>query len=499
MKCALVIPSWRPEDIFPARTAASQINYWQPLGVLYVAACLRAAGHEVVFINGAFVSEKGIVDRLARARPGWVGVYATAFGWPAAKQMVARIKARLAGVKIAAGGPYPIAVKEQCLRECPGLDAVVTGEGEETVPEMIRRYEGGRSLAGVAGVAAREGQHIVLNPPRPFITDLDSIPFPARDLLGDAGAYIPPPATYRRKPVAVMMTSRGCDRRCIYCFQMDKSRKSGIRYRGIANVMAEIEQCLAQGYREIKFIDETLAADYDRALDLAREIGRRGLDFTWFASACVNQVDERLFRAFRKAGCWAVLLGAESGVQKDLNTIRKGITPGQIAKAVRAAQRAGLTVFTPFLFGIPGQTYADGLKTIEFACKLNPDVANFHSLTPFPGTELHDNIGRYGRIAGGLDERTYQGAAFVPHSMTREEILSLRQLAFKRFYSRPSFLARRLLRIRSLDDLRAACAGLKSLFWLHADGALFHRGRRSSHGRWQEGTASSEDGSRSAA
>jgi radical SAM superfamily enzyme YgiQ (UPF0313 family) len=101
---------------------------------------------------------------------------------------------------------------------------------------------------------------LLINPDWPFNTELDALPFPARELLGGTDSYIPPPATYKRKPVAVIITSRGCNRHCLYCFQIDKERKSDIRYRSVENVMAEIEHCLDQGYREIKFIDDTLAA-----------------------------------------------------------------------------------------------------------------------------------------------------------------------------------------------------------------------------------------------
>jgi radical SAM superfamily enzyme YgiQ (UPF0313 family) len=245
----------------------------------------------------------------------------------------------------------------------------------------------------------------------------------------------------------------------------------------VENVMAEIELVLSQGYREIKFIDDTLAADYNRAMTITEEIKKRGLDFTWFASAVVNQVDKPLLRAFKEAGCWAILFGAESGVQKDLNAIRKGITPAQIRKAVKAAKEVGLTVYTPFLFGIPGQTYEDGLKTIEFALELDPDIANFHAITPFPGTELYDNIEKYGTMSEDLTDYTYQGAAFVPYTMTREEIAELRQLALKKFYSRPKFLWRRFLALRSLNDLLAAWQGIKSLFWLQKEKDLFRRSR----------------------
>ncbi len=476
MRCVLIIPSWVPEDIFSSKTAGSQINYWQPLGTLYVAASLLEAGYEVRFLNGAFMTHTEIIDEVSVYRPEFAGIYSTTFGWKKALQTASDIKALNSEIFVAVGGPYPIAMQERCLNDSLDIDAVVTGEGEITVVEILQRLSEGRGLDGVEGVAYREGGKIMKNPPRPLITDLDSLPFPARELLGNTDDYIPPPATYRRRPVAVVITARGCNRRCIFCFQIDKGRKSGIRFRSIENVMEEIEACLRQGYKEIKFIDDTLAADYDRAMSLAQEIKKRGLDFTWFASACVNQVDKPLLRAFKEAGCWAILLGAESGVQKNLNTIRKGITLEQTKRAVRAAKEAGLTVYTPFIFGIPGETFEEGLKTIEFACKLDPDIANFHALTPFPGTELYDDIDKYGRMSDELTDFTYQGTAFIPYTMEREEIAMLRQIAFRRFYSRPSYILRRAFKLRNINDLKASLKGFKSLFWLWAKKDIFHKG-----------------------
>jgi anaerobic magnesium-protoporphyrin IX monomethyl ester cyclase len=276
----------------------------------------------------------------------------------------------------------------------------------------------------------------------------------------------------------VMITSRGCNRHCIYCFQLDKERRSGIRYRSIGNVMQEIELCLRQGYKEIKFLDDTFAADYDRAMQIAREIRRRRLQFTWFASACVNQVDRPLLQAFKDAGCWAILFGAESGVQKNLNTIRKGTTLDQIRTAVQTARDVGLKVSTPFMFGIPGETFEEGLQTIEFAIDLNPDIANFHAITPFPGTYLYDNLERFGTVSDDLSDFTYQGAAFIPKTMTREDISTLRQIAFRKFYLRPSFIARRLLGLRTLNDVKAVLKNVRSVFWLVFRSDLFRRGAK---------------------
>jgi anaerobic magnesium-protoporphyrin IX monomethyl ester cyclase len=477
MKCALVIPSWTPEDIFPTKTASSQINYWQPLGTLYVAAVLQNAGHDVKFINGAFLSHAALLQELREYAPGLIGIYSTTFGWKKAKQTAADARALFgASAFITVGGPYPIAVQERCFEDTgTTIDAVVLGEGEYTLLETVTRLEAKKPLDNVQGLVWRRDTTIVKNGPRPLITDLDELPFPARDLLGDLNRYIPTPATYKRKPVTVMITSRGCNRRCIYCFQIDKDRTLGIRYRSIENVMREIELCLKMGYREIKFLDDTLAADYDRAMRFAAEIRARKLDFTWFASACVNQVDKPLLQAFKDAGCWAVLFGAESGVQKNLDTIRKGTTLDQIRKAVRAAKEVGLKVSTPFMFGIPGETYEEGLRTIDFAIELDPAIASFHAITPFPGTYLYDHLDEYGTISEDLFDFTFQGAAFIPRTMTREEILDLRQKAFKRFYTRPSFIIRRLLSLRSWDDLRTVLKAARSLFWLWMEKDIFRR------------------------
>lgn len=477
MRCALVIPSWRPEEIFSSKTSSSQINYWQPLGVLYVAASLKKAGHDVRFFNGAFMRHERIIQEIKEFAPNFVGLYSTTFGWPRAKRTASDIKMTLKDAFVCVGGPYPIALQEACLLDpdSKDIDGVVTGEGEITAVELVKRLEDGKDLKGVKGLVFREKGEVIINPPRELILDLDSIPFPARELLGDPNKYIPPPATYRKRPVATMITTRGCNRRCIFCFQMDKERKTGIRYRSVENVMAEIELVLRQGYREIKFLDDTFASDYERAMRITEEIRRRNLRFAWFASACVNQVDKPLLKAFKDAGCWAILFGAESGVQKNLNMIRKGITLEQTINAVRWAKEVGLKVSTPFIFGIPGETFEEGLETIRFAIKLNPDFANFHAITPFPGTYLYDNVERYGSISEDLSNFTYQGGAFVPFTMTREEILRLRQIAFKRFYSRPSFILRKLMDMRNIHDIKAMFKGMKSLFWLWVKRDVFVR------------------------
>jgi len=117
MKCALIIPAWEPEEIFPTGTAASQINYWQPLGTLWVAAALQQAGHEVEFFNGAFLSHTEIFQAVTRLSPDFIGLYSTTFGWPKAKKTARNLKIIFPDVFVTVGGPYPIALREQCLED----------------------------------------------------------------------------------------------------------------------------------------------------------------------------------------------------------------------------------------------------------------------------------------------------------------------------------------------------------------------------------------------
>lgn len=476
MRCALVIPPWQPEDIFPAPTAKLQANYWQPLGLLYLAACLRQEGHKVLLLDGGFLSSAEIMERLKAWGPGLVGVHCNTFLWPRALGLLRTVKEQGPGVFTCLGGPHPTARPRECLAEAGAdLDAVVQGEGEETLPHLARALEQGEPLAQVAGLVWRAGDQVVANQTRPLLMDLDRLPPPARDLLEEPGRYLPPPGTYRQAPVATLLTSRGCSGRCVYCFQLDPQRR--VRVRGVDRVLAEIESCLEQGYREIRFLDDSLTAQRGRVLELCRGIEERGLKFPWFASSCVNQVDPELLTIMARAGCWSILLGAESGVRRDLKALGKGITPEQIRQAVGWAKDAGLHVVTPFLLGIPGQSGDDFRRTVAFACRLNPDVANFHTVAPFPGTELYEKAAQWGSLSPRWEDYTFQGMAFIPHTLSRREMEDLRNHAFRAFYTRPRLLMRKALSLRGREDRGALWLGLKGLFRLWAGGNIFRRTR----------------------
>jgi radical SAM superfamily enzyme YgiQ (UPF0313 family) len=477
MKCVLIIPSWTAKDLFPDELATSARHLWQPLGVLYVSAALLQHGHAVQFWDGALHTHEYLLKKIMVEEPEWVGVYSNMPIWNAARRLILDIKALRPGIYVSLGGPTAIGWRERCLAECPELDFVHTGEGETSAPALLESLSGNRPLKSVPGLIFRDEQgRIAINPDAPPIQDLDSLPFPARQLLEDVRVYRPIIGSYRQEPVFTIFSSRGCTHRCLFCFQPEKKR--GVRFRSAKNVVDEIEESIVKwGAREFKFLDDLFTINHQRIYEMCEEIKRRRLKFPWFVSGRVDTVTQPLLAAMRKAGCYGILFGVESGVQKNLNMLRKDQTVEQIRKAVHCAKSVGMKVNTPFILGVPGETYEEGLETIRFAIELNADIANFHTLAPYPGTELYDHVDRYGSMSQRVEDYTFEAAGFVPYTMTREEILQLKQVAFKKFYTRPRYMLSQMMKARSRHEIRALWHGGVSLLQL-----LFKRNVFVEHG-----------------
>jgi anaerobic magnesium-protoporphyrin IX monomethyl ester cyclase len=237
-----------------------------------------------------------------------------------------------------------------------------------------------------------------------------------------------------------------------------------MRFRSPEHVVQEIEERVRDyGYREVRFLDDMFVVNHNRVRRICELIRRRGLNLTWYCSSRVDIVSPDILKTMREAGCWAILYGVESGVQRNLDTLRKRSSLDQARAAVRWAKEAGIKVYTPFIFGIPGETFEDGLRSIDFAIELDPYIANFNTLTPLPGTDLYDSLHGQGHWESNTDHATFQHAAFVPNTMTREELIKLRQIAFRKFYGRPRYIVRRMLEVRTRDDLVTLARGAQSL------------------------------------
>lgn len=466
MKCLMLMPAWAPTDVFFESFADSQLTLWHPTGLMYVAAALERAGHTVRLIDGAFHTIEWIVREARDFNPEFVGIYSNVPMWENAKKLFTALHGVLPDAWYATGGPTAIGLKKKLFSETPVLNLVCTGEGDDITPQLVEVLERGEDPKAVPGwILRQEDGSLVSTGAAPLVEDLDNLPYPSRNLLENLKDYIPAPSTYKTLPIATIISSRGCYNRCIYCFHVNEKRR--IRYRSAENIVTEIADCIDKyKVREIRFFDDNFCGNYERVMKFCELMIKERLPVIWYCNARVDCVDRRLLEKMKQAGCWCVLFGVESGVQKNLDMLQKNVTVEQIREAVFAAKAVGLKVYTPIIFGIPGETYEEGLESIRFAIELDAHYVNFHTLAPFPGSELYENIDRYGSIVGHYSDYNFEKAAFVPRTMSREEVQKLRKLAFQKFYARPRYIIRRIVEARSRHDVRTLLTGAKSLYHL---------------------------------
>jgi len=421
----------------------------QSLGPLYIASIAEKDKHTIHFLDGVFETKDSIKNWISINRPGLIGLSTVTTAWESAKTLIREIKQESPDIPIIIGGTHADAWKENCLYDCKEADFMAYGESEFTFKEFLRELEKkSPDFSKIKGLVYRQEDKIIKNPERPLTQNLDEIPFPDRD-LAPLERYCPAIGHYKRLPNATLITSRGCPNKCIFCHT-----DSRIRFRSVEDILEEID-LLVNKYKvkDLIFWDDNLGLKPDRLIKICKEIIKRKYNLTWSASSRVDTINSTMLKFMKKSGCWKLLYGIESGVQKNLNALNKGTTTERIRKAIRETRKAGINTFGTFVFGIPSETFKEGLETIEFACSLKLDFAKFFSITPFPGTEIWNNINKYGRMATFKDMDMHS-ASFIPHSMTKEEIEKLFHLAYKRFYQRPEYLLQKIMNMRSLEDIK---------------------------------------------
>jgi len=303
--------------------------------------------------------------------------------------------------------------------------------------------------------------------PRSIRIDLDDLPIPDRTLLPPGADYFNP--VVKRLPYATMQTSRGCPGRCIYCtaptFYGNK-----YRFRSVEKVIEELHEVKRLGFREVFFRDETFTVMKKRVLAICDAMVAEGLDLSWIANGRVDMVDREMMEAMKRAGCHMLKFGIETGDDEMLRTYKKGTTCRQAIDAMREARRAGLATHAHVIFGGPGETTVKMEKTIEFVKALKPSTASFGILTPYPGTRLFDMVAeKRPEILDGSESNmaNLHTQGFYSRDICEEsgEALSKTVVrAYRKFYLRPSYLARRLVSSRSLEEFMIqAIAGMNIL------------------------------------
>ncbi|MDD5729655.1 MAG: radical SAM protein [Candidatus Omnitrophica bacterium] len=305
-------------------------------------------------------------------------------------------------IKIAVGGAHASSNPEDVLNDA-NVDIVVIGEGEDTLLDIAVRMEKKADLNSVIGTAVKVNGKIIRNPARPYIENLDSLPFPARELL--------PMDTYSkiyaqginytmRQPFTTMITSRGCPGDCIYCAVKTVWGRKW-RFRSPVNVVDEIEELIRKyGIREIHFLDDSVSVSKSRLMSICDEIIKRKIDIRWTTpnGIAIWLMDKALLKKMKQAGCYRLTFGLESGNPETLHFIGKKYDYNHAKEMIKYASKLGIWTIGTFIIGFPYETKESIQDTINFAINSHLDFAVFYIATPFPGTRMHEYFKKEGLI-----------------------------------------------------------------------------------------------------
>lgn len=438
-----------------------------PLNDLYVTTHARNAGLKIIFLDAQFEPERyAALERSAFAGVGAVVLLTSTQSFVADAGLLAHIKARRPEVRGILFGSHPTFMPQYCLSN-PAVDFIVLREPEESLRQLLLCIRAGGDPATVQGIGFRGADGaMVLTPPRPFL-DMDDLPIPDRGLLPRGIDYFNP--VVHRMPYTTMQTSRGCPGKCIFCTAPEFYGKR-IRCRGTENVLAELREIKALGYREVFFRDETFTAYKQRNEDICRRMIDEKLGLSWIANGRVDMIDRPTMELMKRAGCHMLKFGVETGSDAMLGRYRKGTTVAQARQAFADARAVGLETHAHLVLGGPQESPETLAATLAFVKELDPTTASFGLLTPYPGTELFDRVAdRHPEIRDGsdsnMDNLHVQGFYSETISgMSGQALNSWLLRCYRGFYLRPGYLLRRLAGIHSLGQAATlTIAGLNIL------------------------------------
>jgi len=438
-----------------------------PLGLMYLASSLsNKTGINVEILDALLnkISLNNIANKITNYLPDLVGITATSFTLIDALLIAKTVKEVNQNIHVTMGGPHVSIYPNETLLQ-KDVDSVVIGEGEKTFSDLVNNLNEGKNLEGIPGLAFKNKQgQIINNGYRDFIENLDEIPLPDRNLTPYKEYYS---ILGEKHPITTIITSRGCPFRCSFCYHFLGKKW---RTRSAKNVIEELESCVNIGIREFWFFDETFTIDKKRVLDICDGIISKKLNIKWNIRSRVDTIDKNMMERLKLAGCEKISFGIESALSKTLKVLQKEINPDKSKEIVLLAKSLGFETSTDFMIGSPGETREDILETISFSLKLDPDYATFSITTPFPCTQLYNSL-----LENKFFDRDYwkdfsisPSKDFIPNLcneyLSREELAHLQNYAYKKFYLRPKYILKKMLKLKSpIDFLRKAKVSLRML------------------------------------
>lgn len=347
---------------------------------------------------------------------------------------------------IVKGAPF-LTYNTNTIYENPFIDYVIMGEAELTLKDILDGVPDNEIL----GICYRENFQPVKNDKRPFIDNLDILPFPARHLVDNS--------IYRRpdngKVQAVIKVARGCPFHCFFCLATPVSGAK-VRTRSPENIVAELKECVEKyNIKNFLFWSDIFNFNREWTLELCQKIIESGLKITWSSNTRADTMDDEMAKMMYKSGCRLVSIGVESGSQKMLDNIGKKITLDDIRNTVKFLKKNKIKIYNYFVIGLPWETEKTVEETIKFAIELDSNFISFYTATPLPGTKYFAYAMLNKLVDGNLDFRSaYYEPVVRSEHLSKERIFELHKQAVKRFYLRPKFILKTLLSLRSFAEVK---------------------------------------------
>ena len=379
----------------PATTRAANGNIrimgFPPIGIMSLSAVLKRAGHECVMFDQANPETPNsvIIEEIRRQQPNLIGLsFLSTTSYPYAKVLARQIRAMDSSVRLAFGGVFATLNAELVKIQCPEVDFICRGDGEQLILDLLERMDDPAAVAGLTW--AKDGK-VINNPNRPLDRDLDQWPYPDRESLPlDFVESMPldVPAVLSMERFTTMQTSRGCPWPCVFC-DIPIFNEGKWRSRSPQHVIDEFKHLQKNGYGAVYFVDDHFLLQPKRIEAICRGINDAGVNIQWGCEGRVDSTAQHLFPAMAKAHCRTLMFGVESGSQKVLDRLKKDQTLEQVESAVDNAKAAGIEIVHGFfVVGSPDETVEDMRATFDFASRLKLDTFGFNRLCVYRGTPL---------------------------------------------------------------------------------------------------------------
>ena len=417
------------------------------LGLCALAAYTRREGFDTALLDAynLGLSPGSTMKKVLGFSPRYVGITATTATISLAAKFAEFIKERCPSIITVIGGSHVSAMPMETMQAFSAFDIGVVGEGERVIVDILGLPETLEGLSDIMGIVYRDGGNgLKITGRKPYLEDLNRLPFPAWDLLTDfPDLYRPSLTNYKKLPVASLVTSRGCPYGCTFC---DRS-VFGNRWRSFsaAYVVDLIKDLKTKyGIREISFYDDTFTVNKKRLHEICEQFIKNNLNLSWSCLGRVDLADVDTLKLMKKAGCWLISYGIESAAPEILSIYKKDINLSQIDKAVRMTKKAGILTRGFFIIGGPLETEKTILQMKDLMHAIPLDDLHISFFTPIPGSEMYENADKYGRFNKDWSSMDVYEINFVPDGLNEDLLLQYRSDLYRSFYLRPARLLRYL-------------------------------------------------------